>query len=162
MDEWQGGLSPLQNLKWITLTFSLFSLSSPPFSLFYAIRWKQPTSLMWPFPVCGMRTKALHFLSMLLPSLSIFLFLFICRFSFQAVLLPFFHLLDLMIYFARTSDLCSTEVLSVTSKERSMSIISIVDSDKDKTGLGISPLSLAVLLIIALISFQAASWICSW
>lgn len=114
---------------------------------------------MWPFPVCGMRTKELHFLSMLLPSLSIFLSLFICPFSFQSVLLPFFHLLDLMIYFARTSDLCSTEVLSVTSKERSMSIISVVDSDKDKIRLDISPLSLAVLLIIQLISFQAASWI---
>lgn len=46
-------------------------------SLFYAIRWKQPTSLMWPFPVCGMRTKELCFLSMLLPSLSPTLSMFI-------------------------------------------------------------------------------------
>lgn len=54
---------------------SLLALRSP--SLFYAIRWKQPTSLMWPFPVCGTRTKELHFLSMLLQSLSLTLSLFI-------------------------------------------------------------------------------------
>lgn len=38
--------------------------------LFYAICWKHPTSLMWPFPAWGIRTKELCILSMLVPSLS--------------------------------------------------------------------------------------------
>lgn len=58
---------PLLALLSLSLSFMLFC-------------WKQPTSLMWPFPVCGIRTKELRFLSMLLPSLSHTAFLFLLLF----------------------------------------------------------------------------------
>lgn len=102
MDVWQGAPSPFQNLKWITLTFSPFLAKNPPNTYppphFYTARWKQPTSLMWPFPLCSMRTKEMHSLSMLLPSLShsvsVYPFL-----SLQSLSLPFFYVSVLMIYF---------------------------------------------------------------
>lgn len=106
---WEGWTSDRED--WVSSRIPngllLLSLSScpalpPPLPLFYAIRWKQPTSLMWPFPVCGTRTKKLHFLSMLLQSFSLTLPLFILlSLSLQSVLLPFFYLSVLMIYFCK-------------------------------------------------------------
>lgn len=76
--------------------------------------------------------KGWCFLSMLSPSFSPTLSVFILPFSLQSVLLPFFYLWVLMIYFARMSDLCSNRVLRVTSKEGFMSIISTANTDSEK------------------------------
>lgn len=82
--------------------YSLLSLS-----LFYASCWKQPTSLMWPFSVCGMRTKELLYLGVLsLLSLSFSLSrtfsipLCLYNLSYDSTLMYV-----LMISFAITSDL---------------------------------------------------------
>lgn len=77
---------------------SLLAYISPP--LFYTIHWKQPPSLMWPFPVCGSRTKEVCFLSMLLPSLShsVSVYPLPCL---QSPSLPFFNVSVLMIYFCK-------------------------------------------------------------
>lgn len=53
------------------MDYTLFQRAPPP-PRFHAIWGKQPASLMWPFPVCGVRTKTLRFLSM--PELVFFSF----------------------------------------------------------------------------------------
>lgn len=67
----------------------LLAQLSPSLSL--SIRWKQPTSLMWPFPVCGMRTKELHFQC----SCRLFLPLFLCLSSTHSQICPSTFLLSL-------------------------------------------------------------------
>lgn len=159
MDEWQGGLSPFQNLKWITLTFSLFSPSSLSPLSFMLFAGNSQHHWCGLFPVCGTRTKESRFLSMLPPSLSPTLSLFILLSLSNLSLYLFFYLSVLMIYFARTPDPRRVWVSSIASKERFMSVISILDSDSDKTRLDVSQLCCyAVLFITPLISFLAASW----
>lgn len=65
------------------------------------------------FPACGVRTKKLCFLSMLVLVLSFFGPLFLCL----SAPLPVFYLPILMTYFSRMSDLRWNRALSITSKE---------------------------------------------
>lgn len=72
---WEGWTSDGEDWVPSRISNGLHSLSAsspPPPSHFHAIWGKQPASLMWPFPVCGVRTKTLRFLSM--PELVFFSF----------------------------------------------------------------------------------------
>lgn len=112
----------LSSLSSLPLSFMLFAGNSQHHwcGLFLCVAWEQRNHASL---ACHCR--------LFLPLFPLFILLSI---SPQAVRLPWFYLC-FMIYFARLFDLCSYRVLSVTSKERFVLIISIWDSDNDKTRL---------------------------
>lgn len=61
---WEGWTSDREHRVPFRISNGSSSLSLPPpplllakFSRFQSPRWKQPTTLEWPFPACGLRTK---------------------------------------------------------------------------------------------------------
>lgn len=124
MDEWQGGLCPFQNLKWIKLTFLLFAcLPSLSFVVFV---WNSQHHWCGLFLHAAQEQRSRASLECFSHVFFLRVFVFLSQIpptSSKSVPLPSFYPLVLMIYFAKMSDRCWNGVLSVTSRERFMSII---------------------------------------
>lgn len=136
MDEWQGALSPLQNLKWIT-HFLPLSSPPPPFlcsSLGTLMLFAANFSTV-AFPACGSGINQTPFFFKH-PCLTLTLSLFIQPTFPSPASLPFLCLSVLMIYFCKKkSDLSPPGDVSGFSK-RSVSIISVSDRQHRKTHKG--------------------------
>lgn len=101
------------------------------FSLASLFDWKQPTSLTWPFPACGRRTKKVTFFRLL--SLSLFFQHFLCLSCFSSDLSSCLSFICRFLGFISQVYLTrAPAVLDVTLSVRSTSITSTEDSGSKK------------------------------